>query len=33
MTAVFADSHHFIALLNPRDVDHSKAKAAQAALQ
>jgi predicted nucleic acid-binding protein len=33
MTAVFADSHHFIALLNPRDADHDKAKTLQADLR
>lgn len=33
MTAVFADSHHFIALLNPRDADHALAKTAQATLR
>ena len=33
MTAVFADAHHFIALLNPRDSDHAKAKKLQAGLR
>jgi predicted nucleic acid-binding protein len=32
MTAVFADAHHFIALLNPRDADHARAKKLQAGL-